>query len=150
MTAKRPQSNAANVMTGTMAAAEVLVVDDVTMIGIIDDSAIPFLIAGGAIIAGGVWLYDNFSKPTPPTEIDSQTYNPPPKELPSFPGATKVKPKGGRARWHLPDGGIGEWDSQHGELEVYDKSGKNHKGAFNPKTGQKKKDGDPSRKTEPK
>jgi hypothetical protein len=77
------------------------------------------------------------------------TYNPPPKELPGFPGSTKVKPKSGRARWRLPDGNIGEWDSQHGEVEVYDKTGKDHKGAYDPKTGKKKKDGHPKRKTEP-
>ncbi|GHV36624.1 hypothetical protein FACS1894178_8050 [Bacteroidia bacterium] len=46
------------------------------------------------------------------------------------------------------DGEIGEWDSQHGEVEVYDKTGKHHKGAYDPETGQKKKEGDPKRKTE--
>ncbi|MCX2679369.1 DUF6443 domain-containing protein [Galbibacter sp. EGI 63066] len=80
----------------------------------------------------------------------SLNYIPPPKTLPGFPGATKVKRKNERARWHLPNGDIGEWDSQHGELEVYDKTGKKHKGAYDPDTGEKKKDGDPKRKTDKK
>ncbi|WP_415271055.1 colicin E3/pyocin S6 family cytotoxin [Campylobacter ureolyticus] len=29
-----------------------------------------------------------------------------------------------------------EWDSQHGEMEIYDKQG-NHKGSYNPKTKEK-------------
>jgi hypothetical protein len=65
-------------------------------------------------------------------------YNTPPRALPRFPGAKKVKPKAGRARWVTPDGKILEWDSQHGELEVYDKRGK-HQGAANPNTGETKK-----------
>jgi hypothetical protein len=74
-------------------------------------------------------------------------YYPPPKELLGFPGSVKDKTQTGRARWKLPNGDIGEWDSQHGEVEVYDKTGKKHKGAYDPKTGEKKKDGDPKRKT---
>jgi hypothetical protein len=31
----------------------------------------------------------------------------------------------------LPDGDIGEWDGQHGEVERYNKRGK-HKGVWNP------------------
>ena len=77
-------------------------------------------------------------------------YIPPPQDLPGFPGAEKAKRKAGRERWHLPNGDIAEWDSQHGEVEVYDKTGKKHKGAYDPGTGDKKKDGDPKRKTEPK
>ena len=41
-----------------------------------------------------------------------RVYQPPPKDLPGFPGATRVKPTAGRARWRLPNGEIGEWDSQ--------------------------------------
>ncbi|SDD45032.1 Cytotoxic [Algoriphagus faecimaris] len=58
-------------------------------------------------------------------------YAPPPGVLPGFPGATRVKPKGGRARWRTKDGDILEWDSQHGDVEVYDKNGK-HKGSARP------------------
>jgi uncharacterized protein RhaS with RHS repeats len=85
-----------------------------------------------------------------PLYKQADNYIPPPNSLDGFPDATKVKPKAKRARWHLPNGDIAEWDSQHGELEVYDKTGKNHRGAYDPKTGKKKKDGDPKRKTEPK
>jgi RHS repeat-associated protein len=85
-----------------------------------------------------------------PLYKQADNYIPPPNSLDGFLDATKVKPKAKRARWHLPNGDIAEWDSQHGELEVYDKTGKNHRGAYDPKTGKKKKDGDPKRKTEPK
>jgi RHS repeat-associated protein len=80
--------------------------------------------------------------------VSRDAYYPPPKELPGFPGAERVGRNGGRVRWKLPDGSIGEWDSQHGELEVYDKTGKKHKGAYDPKTGEKKKEGKSGRKTE--
>lgn len=74
------------------------------------------------------------------TPIDHQVnYIPPPRDLPGFPSATKVRPKTGRARWTLPNGDIAEWDSQHGDVEVYDKTGKNHKGSFDPKTGKQNK-----------
>ena len=60
-------------------------------------------------------------------------YTPPPKTLPGFPDATRV-PNKGRARWRDAEGDILEWDSQHGEVEVYDKRGK-HKGVADPNTG---------------
>ncbi len=81
---------------------------------------------------------------------DADSYIPPPKTLPGFPGAVKVRRKNERARWHLPNGDIGEWDSQHGEVEIYDKTGKKHKGAYDPETGEKKKDPKPGRKTDKK
>ena len=69
------------------------------------------------------------------------TYIPAPKELPGFPGAEKLQnKKGKRPAWNLPNGDLGEWDSQHGEVEVYDKTGKKHKGAYNPETGEKEKE----------
>src|SRR5690606_40541799 len=75
------------------------------------------------------------------------TYNPAPKELPGFPGAEKLRNgKGLRQGWRLPNGDLAEWDSAHGELEVYDKSGKTHKGAYDPDTCQKKKEGEKGRK----
>jgi RHS repeat-associated protein len=39
------------------------------------------------------------------------SYTPPPKDgFPGFPNAERVRPKGGRPRWRLPDGDIIEWD----------------------------------------
>ena len=79
----------------------------------------------------------------------------PPKVLPGFPGAQRVKPKtsigggaGKRARWRNPDGTICEWDYQHGRVEKYDKRGK-HLGEFDPLTGKQTKGPDPDRSIEP-
>ena len=74
-------------------------------------------------------------------------YTPPPRRLPGFPGAIKVPGKG-RARWKSPDGDILEWDSQHGDVEVYNKRGK-HKGSANPDTGKMTKDPVPGRTIDP-
>lgn len=41
--------------------------------------------------------------------------------------------------WDLGKGWHGEWDSQHGEIEVYNKKGE-HQGAYDPETGEKTKD----------
>ena len=76
------------------------------------------------------------------------SYTPPPKELPGFPGAERVKPKGGRPRWKLPDGRIGEWDGQHGDVEVYNPRGQ-HQGSYDPNTGEKTKDAVPGRRIDP-
>ena len=77
---------------------------------------------------------------------NSLAYIPPPKDgLPGFPGAERDKPKGGRPRWKLPNGDIGEWDGQHGEVEVYNPRGK-HKDVWD-KDGQKIKPPVPGRKT---
>ncbi len=65
------------------------------------------------------------------------SYTPPPVSLPGFPDAERIRPKGGRPRWRLPDGDIGEWDGQHGEVEVYNPRGK-HKGVWDPDGKQKK------------
>jgi RHS repeat-associated protein len=75
------------------------------------------------------------------------SYTPAPKSLPGFPDAEKVKPKGGRPRWRLPDGDIIEWDGQHGELERYNPRGK-HKGVWSP-DGEEIKDPVPGRKIDP-
>jgi hypothetical protein len=79
----------------------------------------------------------------------------PPKTLPGFPGAVKVKPKtprqggGLRARWRdQATGRILEWDYQHGAVEVYDAKGA-HIGEFNPDTGQQLKPADRTRKVTP-
>lgn len=75
------------------------------------------------------------------------TYTPPPRNLPGFPDATKERPKsGGSARWVTPDGKILEWDSQHGDVEVYNGRGR-HQGSADPNTGQMIKDPVPGRKT---
>jgi hypothetical protein len=51
---------------------------------------------------------------------------------------TPVQGGGGlRPRWKDDKGKIYEWDSQHGEYEIYSKQG-NHEGSYNPKTGEKK------------
>lgn len=64
------------------------------------------------------------------------------KNLPGFPGTARVKPKtpvqgggGLRPRWKDGKGNIYEWDSQHGEIEKYNKRGK-HSGSFDPETGE--------------
>lgn len=78
--------------------------------------------------------------------------NPP---LPAFPDAKTAKKrtpvKGGgslRSRWKDSKGRIYEWDSQHGTVEIYDRSGRNHLGEFDPKTGEQTKPADPTRKVE--
>ena len=70
----------------------------------------------------------------------------PPKTLPAFPDAKEVKRRGKRVRWKDSKDRIYEWDSRHGEVEIYDKTGKKHLGAFDPKTGKKLKEGKPGRK----
>ena len=75
-------------------------------------------------------------------------YIPPPRNLPAFPGAKRVRSKSQRARWVDEDGNIYEWDSQHGKVEKYNKRGK-HLGEFDPNTGEQTKPADPSRSIEP-
>lgn len=73
---------------------------------------------------------------------NTKSYIPAPKVLDAFPDARKVKGKtqvqgGGkvRARWKGKNGQIYEWDYEKGRVEVYDKTGKNHLGEFDPNTG---------------
>jgi len=68
------------------------------------------------------------------------TYQPPPLTLPGFPNSIPAKRKAGRKRWLDDNGDILEWDSQHGEVEVYDKTGKKHKGGYDPDTGEQTSD----------
>lgn len=85
-------------------------------------------------------------------------YYTPPKEnppLPAYPDAKKAQAKtpvkgGGklRNRWKDSKGKIYEWDSQHGTVEVYDRSGRNHLGEFNHITGEQTKPADQTRKVE--
>ena len=81
---------------------------------------------------------------------------PPPDTLPAFPDAVKaprrspVRGGGGlRRRWVGEDGRIYEWDSRHGAVEVYNKTGKRHLGEYDPDTGKQLKPPDPTRTTEP-
>lgn len=81
-------------------------------------------------------------------------YMPPPKTLPAFPDASRVRGKtpvqgggGTRARWKSKDGKIIEWDSQHGTVEVYSPGGK-HLGEYNPNTGEQTKPAKPGRSVE--
>ncbi len=78
------------------------------------------------------------------------SYHRPPKaeEITAFPGLIKVQKKnpiqgggGLRERWKDPKGRkIYEWDSMHGELEVYRASDGTHLGAFDPFTGERRED----------
>jgi hypothetical protein len=79
----------------------------------------------------------------------------PRRELRGFPDAVLDRPKtprrdggGLRKRWRDPDGKIYEWDYQHGRVEVYDRRGR-HLGEFDPDTGERWKDANPSYSVEP-
>ncbi len=52
---------AGDIMAGTLLLAGAMVVDDATIVGILDDPAIPFVLAGGALIAGGAWIVHEFA-----------------------------------------------------------------------------------------
>ena len=74
-------------------------------------------------------------------QVPSLNFYPAPKNgLPGFPdagnGAYNQQSK--RWRWKDKDGSILEWDKQHGEVEKYDKTGKEHKGGFDPQTGKQR------------
>ena len=81
-----------------------------------------------------------------PKKEPRPSYTPPPKNLPAFPDARDLKPKGPtkRPRWGLPNGDILEWDGQHQELERYNPRGE-HKDVRDPNTGVKTKDRVPGR-----
>jgi hypothetical protein len=91
--------------------------------------------------------YNDGQPPTGSGNGGKPSYTPAPKGLPGFPDAERVKPKGGRPRWRLPDGDIIEWDGQHGELERYNPRGK-HKGVWSP-DGEQTKNPVPGRKIDP-
>ncbi len=87
---------------------------------------------------------------------EGHNYHPAPKphEIEGIPklkvGKNKTNKKGGgeRKRYVDKDKNIYEWDSQHGELEKYNRRGK-HQGAFDPKTGKQTKPANPQRRVEP-
>lgn len=55
-------------------------------------------------------------------------------------------PRRGRARWRSADGKrFYEWDSLHGELEVYNDRGR-HLGVLDPETGERIKEAERGRK----
>lgn len=81
---------------------------------------------------------------------------PPPRRLPAFSDAIPVKPKtsvqgggGLRPRWKDAKGRIYEWDKRHGTVEVYDKTGRRHRGEFDPLSGERLRPADPRRRVEP-
>ena len=81
-------------------------------------------------------------------------YIPAPENLKAFPDAKlekrKTKSGGGlRKRWKDSKGKIYEWDSKKGEVEIYDKTGKNHQGGYDPDTGTKISPAKSDRKVKP-
>lgn len=85
-------------------------------------------------------------RPRPHMPDPHMKYYPPPKKLNGFPEASRDKAMtpqqgdtGPRKRWRLPDGKILEWDRQHGELEMYNKTGRQHLGSYDPTTGKQLK-----------
>jgi RHS repeat-associated protein len=117
------------------------------------DGPIPIGDAIGVVILGGALIHDILYGPPVVVPVHNPgatiyNYTPPPKALPGFPGAARAKPKGGRTRWKTPNGDILEWDSQHGDVEVYNKRGR-HQGSADPNTGEMIKDPVPGRTIEP-
>jgi hypothetical protein len=79
----------------------------------------------------------------------------PPKNLPGFPTAKRVKAKTVvkgtgvlRKRWRTKDGTIYEWDYQHGRVEKYNKRGV-HEGEFDGHTGKQTGPAIPTRRVTP-
>ncbi len=79
----------------------------------------------------------------------------PPKTLPGFPTAKRVKVKTAipgtnlfRRRWRTHDGTIYEWDYQHGTVEKYTKRGM-HEGEFDGNTGRQIGPAIPTRRVDP-
>jgi RHS repeat-associated protein len=66
------------------------------------------------------------ARPLDLADVLGLAFKPAPRD-PPIPGAGYAKPKDNRKRWSLPGGGFCEWDSQHGEWEIYDKRGR-HQG----------------------
>lgn len=81
------------------------------------------------------------------TEIANLT--PAVKAIPGFPEAEKVSSKTGKMRWRDWNGDILEWNMETGDLEVYSKTGKFHRGAADPATGQiRPRSADPAKTTQ--
>jgi RHS repeat-associated protein len=88
-------------------------------------------------------LQDDNSQDEQGKKDEQLGYHPAPKNgLPGFPKAGKgaYNKQSKRWRWKLPDGSILEWDKQHGEVEKYDKTGQQHQGSYDPRTGKMNKE----------
>ena len=77
----------------------------------------------------------------------------PPRDLPGFPNARRVKAKTGfagglRARWRNGNNDILEWDARHGRVECYNAQGA-HRGEFDADTGAQLSPADSTRRVEP-
>ncbi|EGI3994412.1 colicin [Escherichia coli] len=100
-------------------------------------------------------LNEEKNKPRKGVKDYAHDYHPDPKteDIKGLGELKEGKPKtpkqgggGKRARWYGDKGRkIYEWDSQHGELEVYRASDGQHLGSFDPKTGNQLKGPDPKR-----
>lgn len=55
------KSNAGKIVAGTFVLAGGLAADDVTVFLVVDNPLIPVVIVGGLLVAGSVWLYDQFA-----------------------------------------------------------------------------------------
>jgi RHS repeat-associated protein len=146
---QRKQSNSTNENKSGKSATAAAIPLAITTSAI--DGPLPFGEAIGIVLLISAIIYDEAYKPQSivvpihnPGSIVQ--YTPPPKTLPGFPGAKKV-PRKGRARWKNPNGDVLEWDSQHGDVEVYDKRGR-HRGSADPKTGNMIKEPVPGRTIE--
>ncbi|CAI8854790.1 Toxin [Pseudomonas sp. IT-P12] len=73
------------------------------------------------------------------------TYHTPPRTLPAFSDAIRVKTKGNRKRWESKKR-IYEWDYEHGAVEVYNWAG-DHLGEFDATTGKQTGEAKPGRRT---
>jgi hypothetical protein len=71
-----------------------------------------------------------------------------PNLLPAFPGAVRIRPKGGRVRWKDRDGSLLEWESGDGALEMYGSHGW-HLGEFDHVDGGTLRVAEPGRRIEP-
>jgi hypothetical protein len=93
---------------------------------------------------------DNGSKTSQQENSGSAKHEPksPPKKLAGYPDAVRIKSKGERAAWKDNNGNIYEWDYKKGEVEIYDKTGKNHKGGFDPETGRQRSPAKEGRRSE--
>jgi hypothetical protein len=78
--------------------------------------------------------------------ILENTYHLPPEVLPAYPDAKIAPRQGKRKRWEDSKGRIYEWDYKKGEVEIYDKTGKNHQGGFDPNTGKQRSPRDKRKK----
>ena len=113
------------------------------------DGPLPFGEIVGVVVVVGAVSYSAYSYLTDSDfgTVEEVYYHTPPTTLPGFPEAKPARRKNGRKRWIDRKGKIYEWDYQHGEVEVYDKTGKKHLGAYDLDTGKKVKQPVPGRTT---